>query len=202
MHRKSGNDADYIIHLRPWGASKERSSEKIQAALEALLPLGPVAYGSSAMGSSLIFEPQTIMSSIRDGQPLHVTFDCFDKFAEAIKRIVSLDLRLSCAVSAPFDSALEAAEHLGLEIKGLQLDLGEVGALSRANAVPGWILELISLCGHMRLSIEMVKHLAHEISLNKITAAQAAAKIGKSCRCGCFNTTIAEKIFSQAIRIS
>ena len=53
------------------------------------------------------------------------------------------------------------------------------------------IASVVSLCGHMRVSPHLVRHLSGKIGEGKISAADAAKKIGRVCKCGCFNTEAA-----------
>jgi hypothetical protein len=187
------------------------------------------------MGSSLIYPKEAILKNLRDGQALHLTFDSRGKLTQAIGIIKSLNLNLSCSLSAPREDTLELASQLSLDIKGVQFDLGQITASEREAhyyqsegnsheletrpvgtkdglqkgpdgepyAEPDdwaidWIKDLVSLCGHMRISPNLAKLLVKKISGREMSPNQAAATLGHSCRCGCFNLTVAEGILVKA----
>jgi hypothetical protein len=154
------------------------------------------------MGSSLRDNPLAILSGVKDGMALHLTFDCPEKFGKAIEICSKLSLGqsgdgsfgdpwgLSLSVSAPLDQTLSLARELGLDPQGFQLDLGQV-----LPPGPGLeedpILSLSSLCGHMRISRPRARRLAKRIAQGRIGSLEAAGLLGKACRCGCFNLTAA-----------
>ena len=198
MHRKAPAGSDYVVHLRSSGAAKIGSGPKIRGVLEKALSIGPVTYGGPAMCSSLSLPGMKIIESVKDGQALHLTFDDQEKFAGAVALIVSMDLNLSLSVSGPLEDVLGVAKRFGLTIAGYQFDLGQTLSPGLLVEEEGWLLDLLSLCGHMRISPNLAKSLVAKIAAGSLSPALAAARLGRPCRCGCFNLTAAEKILARA----
>jgi hypothetical protein len=203
MHRKAQAGTDYVVHLRPSGEAKIGSGPKVRGVLEKALAIGPVTYGGPAMGSSLSLSGSEILENVKDGQALHLTFDHPEKFAQAVGLIASLGLNISLSVSGPLEDVLGVAKRHNLTVAGYQFDLGQIlspglpaGGLDAGD--DGWLLELVSLCGHMRISPYLAKSLMAKIAAGTLSPAKAAARLGRPCRCGCFNLTAAEKILAKA----
>jgi hypothetical protein len=84
------------------------------------------------------------------------------------------------------------ASEIGLNIDSVQIDLGTLGKKNFDSTTAG----ILSLCGHMRVSENLVKEMRAKVKSGDIDPETAARKIGKVCRCGCFNTHAASKLLS------
>jgi len=59
------------------------------------------------------------------------------------------------------------------------------------------ILEIITMCGHMMVSPNLVKEMIKEINEGKITHEEAAKELSKLCECGIFNPYRTEKLLRK-----
>ncbi len=196
MHRRAQNQGDYIIHIRASGGTMPGSGAQITRCLDALLPLQPVAFGSGPTGSTLGTTPEAILAKMRDGVPFHVTFSNEKAFREALRRLHALDTGLCVVVAAPEKLVADICKEEGLELAGVHLDLGIFAPPELLRENP-WIGELLSLCGHLRVSPILAQELLEDVRRQKRSPEQAARKLGTVCKCGCFNTDAAAAILAR-----
>ena len=104
-----------------------------------------------------------------------------------------MDTGLSVSIAGPLDLIRSMASQMNLNIDCIQIDLGTLGNKNFDSTAEG----IMSLCGHMRVSENLIKEMIIKVKSNEIDPENAAKEIGKVCLCGCFNTQAASKFLSQ-----
>ncbi len=197
MHRTISLDRDdFVIHVRSAkGVNRHGSGEKIRTIMKQLLPLDPVAFGNPGDGCTLRDPENSILRNFKDGSNLHITFASADRFVEALQLIQDLDMGLSVCVAGPLEKILDIAKNLNLTPDSMLLDLGPLGTeLSYSRLT----LDIVSLCGHMRVSPLMVDEVRRQIHNGEMSVQEASSLLGRPCRCGCFNSEAAVDLIKEA----
>lgn len=194
LHRKmsKGND-DYVLQFRSReGINREGAGPNLVMLLERLEALEPVSFGSPADGSTLRDSRGDVVENIRDGSSLHIVFADERSLRKAIEIVKEMDIGLSVTLSGPLNRIRRLASEFGFTPDSVQIGLGSIGSVPLDEETAS----IVTLCGHMRVSPRLVRHMAARVKAGEIDADKAAGQIGKVCRCGCFNTTAASKLLS------
>ena len=195
VHRRiPGHEEDYVMMLRSSkGINREGAGKKLLELLERIKPLNPVSYGNPADGATLRVSPGQIEKNLNDGSNLHIVFKDTAGAKKAVEIVREMDTGLSVSLTGPLGRIRSMAAELGLRIDSIQLDLGTLGKTNFDTATEG----VLSLCGHMRVSENLIKEMREKVRAGEIEPEAAARKIGRVCLCGCFNPHAAAKLLSQ-----
>lgn len=194
VHRRVPEiEEDYVLLLRSSkGINREGAGKKLLQLLERIEPLGPVSYGHPVDGSTLRTEREEIKKNINDSSNLHIVFKDTQSAQKAVEIAKEMDTGLSVTLTGPLDRIRTMASELGLNIQSIQIDLGTIGKKGFDPGAEG----ILSLCGHMRLSENLIRKMKARVKSGETDADTAAREIGKVCLCGCFNTHVAAKLLS------
>jgi hypothetical protein len=194
VHRRVPEiEEDYVLLLRSSkGINREGAGKKLLQLLERMEPLSPVSYGHPVAGSTLRTERAEIKKNINDSSNLHIVFKDTQSAQKALEIAKEMDTGLSVTLTGPLDRIRAMASEMGLNIQSVQLDLGTIGKKGFDPGTEG----ILSLCGHMRVSENLIKEMKAKVKSGKIDPDTAARTIGKVCLCGCFNTHAAAKLLS------
>jgi len=194
MHRLSGLDGDFVLHVRPHKDERAGSGSLLGEWMKRLLTCQPVNAGSPSVGTLLTLAPEELVRDWPDGAPLHLVFALEENLIAAIRMLQEAGGVFSVSVSVPWETLerLKVEEHL--EPAGFQAEL------ISSDAEEDWLERLLSLCGHLRLSPERARCLCEDIHRGIISPEDAASEFGRSCICGCFNTALAAQLFRQGSR--
>ena len=195
LHRKmcEHND-DYVIQVRSSpGFNRKGSGLKLISLIEKFMELDPVAFGNSTDGCTLRDRPDEVVNNINDGSNLHIVFKSEVAAREAVEIAKEMNTGLSVTIAGPLDRIRALAMDQGLKIDSVQIGLGTFGKAPMDEIQAS----LVTLCGHMRVSPSLIRHMVEKIKDGEIDPETAAGEIGKVCRCGCFNTAAAGNILSQ-----
>lgn len=122
----------------------------------------------------------------------HLVYDSKEKVTGFLKDMARADLGLSITVAGPCDTVEECCHAADLDPYLVNLSLGFWG--KTAMLPPHDILEITTMCGHGRISPNLVWDLAGRVSQNKMSPAEASRKMGKLCLCNIFNEVRAAKL--------
>ncbi len=194
LHRKRYNGIyDYVLQFRSSeGFNREGAGPKLVMLLERLEAMGPLAFGNPADGSTLREPRDEVFENLHDGSSLHIVFPDEETVREAVQVVKEMDTGLSVTLAGPLDQIRHLAFELGLNTDSVQIGLGSFGKISLDEKAAS----IVTLCGHMRVSPQLVRHMMDKIKAGEIESDAAAREIGKVCRCGCFNTLAARRILS------
>jgi hypothetical protein len=195
VHRRlPDREGDYVLLLRSSkGINRDGAGKKLLQLLERMEPLGPASYGNPADGSTLRATPEDIKKNLNDGSNLHIVFKDTESARRAVEIAKEMDSGLSVTLTGPLDRIQSMAVAMGLNINSIQLDLGTLGKKHFDPITEG----ILSLCGHMRVSENMIKEMQKKVKSGEIDSDDAAREIGKVCLCGCFNPHAAGRLLCQ-----
>jgi len=195
VHRRLPDiEGDYVLMLRSSkGINRDGAGKKLLHLLERMEPLGPVSYGNPSDGATLRVPPDDIKKNLNDGSNLHIVFKDMESAQRAVEIAQKSASGLSVTLTGPLDRIRSMAAEMGLNIDSIQLDLGTLGKKDFDPITEG----ILSLCGHMRVSENMIKEMRKKVKSGEIEPETAAREIGKVCLCGCFNPHAADKLLSR-----
>lgn len=194
VHRRiPAREEDYVLMLRSSaGINREGSGVKLLELLERMEPLGLINYGNPTDGCILREDRDDIKKNIKDSSNLHIVFKNAESARKAVEIAKEMDTGLSVSLTGPLDSIRSMASEMDLNINSIQLDLGTLGKKNFDSSAEG----ILSLCGHMRVSENLIREMRAKVKTGEIDPETAAREIGKVCRCGCFNTHAAGKLLT------
>lgn len=102
-------------------------------------------------------------------------------------------LPISITLSGLFSDIRRCCRAIGRPEHTYLHSLGFYGPAERLPADTE--LELLTMCGHGLVSVNLVRRLVEKIQAQELSARQAAEEIAKPCICGIVNPARAEKIF-------
>lgn len=196
LHRRiSEKVEDYVLMLRSSkGINRVGAGDKLLRILALIEPLEPVGFGNPADGSTLRTDREAIKKNINDKSNLHIVFKDEESARKAVEIAKEMDTGLSVSLTGPLDKIRSMASELNLNIDSIQIGLGTFGRNDIDTAVEG----ILSLCGHMRVSENLIKEMRARVQAGEIDPEAAARTIGSVCLCGCFNTRAAAEFLGQA----
>ena len=195
VHRRiPDREEDYVLLLRSSkGINRDGAGKKLLKLLERMEPLQPVGYGSPGGGTTLRTSANDIKKSLNDNSNIHMVFKDAQSAGKAVEITKQMDTGLSATLVGPLDTIRSMAAEMGLRIDSAQIDLGTIGKKNFDVATEG----ILSLCGHMRVSENLIQEMRRQVKTGEIDSETAARKIGRVCLCGCFNTHAAGKLLSR-----
>ncbi len=198
MHRVLPADTDdFVVHIRPTkDVNRQGAAKQLRTIVKALEPTNPVVLGNPGNGCTFRVPVEDILKQISDNSNLHVTYATAQDAYSAFRILQMLDTGLSVSVAGPLEEIFHMAADLDMSPDSVLLDLGTFGA---APETEEYVSEIVSLCGHMRISPLLVRDVADRVLSGEATREEAASRIGRICRCGCFNTVAAAGILQDEI---
>jgi hypothetical protein len=198
LHRRvPEKESDYVLMMRSSkGINRAGAGAKLLRFLERIEPLGPVNFGNPADGTILRTDRETIKKNINDESNLHIVFTDGESARKAVEIAREMDAGLSVSLTGPLDSIRGMADELDLRIDSIQIDLGTIGKTPFDGAAEG----IISLCGHMRVSENLIREMREKVQAGETDPETAAREIGKVCLCGCYNPHAAGKLLIGTLK--
>jgi hypothetical protein len=192
VHRRvPEKESDYVLMMRSSkGINRVGAGKKLLQFLERIEPLEPVNFGNPADGTMLRTDRDDIKKNINDDSNLHIVFKDTESARKAAEIAREMDTGLSVTLTGPLDRIRKMAVEMELRIDSIQIDLGTIGKTHFDGATEN----ILSLCGHMRVSENLIKEMREKVKAVEMDPETAARKIGKVCLCGCFNPHAAGKL--------
>ncbi len=108
------------------------------------------------------------------------------------------DLGIPINISGLLEEVSECCKKAGLERHSTEQSLGIFGR--KDGLPPREMVELNSMCGHGMVSFNLIKKVADEVKVGRMTSEQGAYHLAKPCECGAFNPTRARQVL-EALRM-
>ncbi len=122
-------------------------------------------------------------------------FDDKERLGDLLRELREADLGLSVVVSGIFDDVFECCREAGLTPHTVNMALGILG---RDELIPPRkVLDVVTMCGHGLVSRYLAEDLIVWVAEGRITADDAARRLGANCVCGAFNTARAAEILRE-----
>jgi|TARA_B100001971_G_C18257440_1_gene583393 hypothetical protein len=191
---------DYVIFTTTAkGINRKGSGAKIREFLRICQKYDPVNTGSSKKGN--IFKDDInideLISSLGDGATSAAVFTSLDSLKNVIAELIEADLGISINVSGLLDEVQECCRTRGKDRHSVEQSLGFWGAKDRLPERD--VLTINTLCGHGLVSFNFIRKMIDYIKMRRLTPAEAAKIMGKSCECAVFNTARAEDLLKKML---
>lgn len=127
----------------------------------------------------------------------HAVYANKEDVLNVVKEIKEAELRIPIVVAGLFDEVFDICEKIEARPHTVNLCAGTFGNI---KLLPKHhILELVTMCGHGRVSSNLARHLIDKVKKRDMTPEEAAIELGKQCTCNILNPIRAEKIILDAI---
>lgn len=127
----------------------------------------------------------------------HYVFDCKEKVTGLLQELVTANLGLSVTISGLFDQVWDCCKAAGITPHSVNYSLGFWG---RTEKLPHpRILEFTTMCGHEKVSSNLVWYLADRVQAGSLSIEEAASELTRPCQCDLFNKVRASTLLRQLV---
>ncbi|MFW6385272.1 MAG: hypothetical protein ACOCY7_03965 [Halodesulfurarchaeum sp.] len=202
--RESLSDDFVVLAMAAAGINDDQATNANRAFLDLALEhdADEVNMGTMETGSIYQVDFETIREDATDGRILHAVFDDFDELESFLFDLAELELGISVVVTGLFDKTEEVCENVGERsdadpIPKPHTARWAAGIKGNTDRLPEeWVLEFSTMCGHGMISFNLVRDMREAVADGRISAEEAAKRIGQPCVCGIFNTSRAERLLT------
>lgn len=200
LHRLGNQEnlsSDYVVFaMSAKGFNEKGSAEPMRKFLEIAYEYDPINIGDMKTGNMLTTSKEELYENIQDVSIVHAVYSDEATVAAILKRLKEEDLGISIVVSGLLDRVKDVAESADLKQHTVNCSGGIWG---KTELLPSQeVLQITTMCGHGMVAANLVDYYATRIRKGRITAEEAARKLGEPCVCGIFNIERAAKLL-QAI---
>ncbi len=203
LHRQGTEEdlkGDYVIFVSlARDITRDGLAPKIHEFLRICQKYNPVNTGSSKKGN--IFKEgvdvDELIASLGDGATSAAVFTDIDSLKNVIAELIEADLGISINVSGLLEGVQECCRAGGTERHSVEQSLGFWGANDRLPERD--VLTINTLCGHGLVSFNFIHQMIDYVKMRRLTPAEAARIMGKSCECAVFNTARAENLLEKML---
>ena len=191
---------DYVIFTTTAkGINHEGSEPKIREFFRICLKYNPVNTGRRKKGNTSKDDTGSdeLLTDLRGDVISAAVFTDLDSLKEVIGELIEADLGISINVSGLLDGVQECCRAGGMERHSVEQSLGFWGATDQLPERN--VLTINSLCGHGLVSFNFIHKMIDYVRMRRLTPAEAARIMGKSCECNVFNTVRAEKLLEKML---
>ena len=188
---------DYVVIFYPTrGVNVEGSAEKFRQIWEVVSKYGNslANYGNMDNGTSHKISLEE-MKSRKNHRVVHAVFKDRETLKVFLREIKERDFGLSVIVSGLYEEVEKICREIGLSPHTVNQSLGVHGKTEKLPEKH--VLEIISMCGHMMISKNLVSKMVQDIQKGKSTIREGAVEISKRCECGIFNPDKAEELLKK-----
>ncbi len=199
LHRIGSRESienDYVVLFVPSrGINDSGSGEKARIFLELLKKHNAEHYGDDLTGNVLTRGHEQLIKDAHDITNIHGVFSSFEKLKDFITDVVKADLGISVVISGLLDKVKECTELTGAKYHTVEVSLGFWG--KKEKLPPEEILEITTMCGHGYVTAKLVYDVLEKVKKGIYSPQYAAKKLAKTCACGIFNPSRAEKLLKE-----
>ena len=129
--------------------------------------------------------------------PRYLVYDSREKVSKVLRDLAAADLGISVVVTGLRDQVTECCRDARLSPHTVNQSLGFWG---KTEKLPDFrILEITTMCGHGRISPNLVWELARQVQQHLLDAKEAARKMGQLCLCNIFNEPRAARLLRELV---
>lgn len=201
LHRRGTEEAlsqDFVLFATPSRSFSPELPDKMRRFTEICLKHRPVNMGKIENMAIRRIDPRRLHEEMQDQIGISAVFDNVDSLASAIADLKAADLGIPINVSGLLEKVQRCCERAGIKRHSVEQSLGVFGNKDRLP--PQEIVEINALCGHGMVSFNLIKKVADEVKLGRMTAEQGAYLLAKPCECGAFNPMRAQQVL-EALRL-
>lgn len=127
----------------------------------------------------------------------HYVFDHKEKVTNLLKDLKAADLGLSVTISGLFDQVWDCCKTSDVTPHSVNHSLGFWGRVEKLP--PLRILEFTTMCGHEKISSNLVWHLAEMVQKGSFSVEEAVSEMGRPCLCDLFNKVRAAVLLRKLV---
>lgn len=192
-------EQDYVIlSMGALRHNKMEAGEKLKTISKIMIDNDPVNMGDAGYGSLMMNQTTEDFRSERQPKVITATYDNPEAVKKTLGEIKEEHLGVSVVVSGLMEKVEEIVEDIGLEMHTVNLSAGVHGKTELLADEA--IREFTTMCGHHLIAPDLVTDTIDRYKKGKITLDEAAARLGKNCVCGLFNTTRAKELILKHAR--
>jgi hypothetical protein len=201
LHRKGTPEAlrhDFVVFATPTRSISPELPEKMGRFTKILLKHKPVNMAKVENMAMKRVDPRRMEEEMEGEIAITATFDNLETVASVIAELKEADLGIPINISGLLEEVSECCKKAGLERHSTEQSLGIFGRKDRLP--PREMVEMNSMCGHGMVSFNLIKKVADEVKVGRMTPEQGAYHLAKPCECGAFNPTRARQVL-EALRM-
>lgn len=127
----------------------------------------------------------------------HYVFDRQEKVTALLQELAAADLGLSITIAGLFDQIWDSCQKAGIAPHSVNYSLGLWG---RTEKLPHpRILEFTTMCGHEKVSSNLVWYLADRVREGSLSLETAVEQMSRPCQCDLFNKVRARVLLRQLV---
>ena len=184
---------DYVVFaMSAKGFNEDGSATTMRKFLDIAYEYDPVNIGDMKTGNILNVTKEELDENVQDVSIVHAVYSDEKTVAALLKHLKEEDLGISIVVSGLLDRVKEIAESSDLRQHTVNCSGGIWGKTEKLPSQE--VLQVTTMCGHGMVASNLVDYYATRIRKGRITAEEAAKKLGEPCVCGVFNFQRAAKL--------
>ena len=196
LHRLGSREdlaRDYVlIMISAKGLNDSGSAPAKRRFFEIVEKYNPVNTGDPIRGSQATLGFSEVKNGARDGTICQAVFRDAETVAAVLKELNRANLGQSTVVAGLFDEVERCCAKSGLKPHTVEYSLGTWGRTERLGN--GKAMEVSTMCGHGMVPVSLVRHLAEQVQVGRLTSEEAASKMTRLCTCAVFNTARAAEL--------
>ncbi len=168
------------------GLNDDNFPETARHLLQAVEESGDVAnWGDTKIGTILTMPGKEIKEKLLKNSRLRGVFSNPRAAVKFLRILKKEELNQSILLSGVITELVRICKAAGVTPCYANMSLGVFGNTSRLTDPR--TLSITTMCGHQRIPAKYVQALQHDVDQGKMTAEEAAKKMGGLCMCGVFN---------------
>ncbi|RJP15665.1 MAG: hypothetical protein C4520_19780 [Candidatus Abyssobacteria bacterium SURF_5] len=189
---------DFVLFATPSRSLSPDLPDKMKRFTEICLRHNPLNMAKIENMAMRRVDPRRLKEEMQDQIGITAVFDNPDSLASAIAELKEADLGIPINVSGLLEQVKECCGKAGITRHSVEQSLGIFG--KKEKLPPPEIVEINTLCGHGMVSFNLIKKVADEVKLGRMTPEQGAYLLAKPCECGAFNPVRARQVL-EALRM-
>jgi hypothetical protein len=163
------------------------------------LEYGAINIGDSRFGNKYTQNgiEKVIESVCDDSMIVHAVFKDAETVARFLKAVKAANLGLSVTISGLFDEVEKICQRVELEKHTINQSLGRWGRTEKLP--PMELLELNTMCGHGRVTVNLINDVVDSIKQGNCTPEEGAEHLSRPCLCGVFNPHRATRLLNVIV---
>ena len=168
------------------GVNDDNFPETARHLLQTVEESGDVAnWGDTKIGTILTMPAKEIKEKLLQNSRLRGAFSNPRAAVKFLKLLKKKELNQSILIAGVIPDLISICKEAGVVPRYANMSLGVFGNTSKLTDPK--TLSITTMCGHHRISPKYVQALQHDVDQGKMTAEEAAQKLGNICMCGVFN---------------
>lgn len=168
------------------GVNDDNFPETARHLLQTVEESGDVAnWGDTKIGTRITMPRKEIEAKLLQNSRLRGAFSNPRAAVKFLTLLKKKELNQSILISGVITELVRICKEAGVTPRYANMSLGVFGNVSRLTDPK--TLSITTMCGHHRISPKYVQALQQDVDEGRMTAEEAAKKLGSVCMCGVFN---------------